>query len=116
MYSGAHERVRRAFLAAFCAGQPCALGGEPLYGPARLLDLAHATDDQGVPLVPPRWLGLSCRKHNRGANSWGRLGKGTDRTPERAAEVKVVESRREAKRARAEFDCVQAEIAAGRDF
>ncbi len=59
-YGKEHERIRRREVAAYRPGQPCALGGEPLYGPPSRLDLAHNEAGTG-------YLGLACRVHNRGA-------------------------------------------------
>ncbi len=63
-YSGPHVTTRRAYTAAFTPGQPCAIGGEPLWRYTRrkwcdLLDLAHDHVNGG-------YLGLACRRHNRG--------------------------------------------------
>jgi len=45
-------------MATWTPGQPCAIGGEPLYDKTKL-DLAHTTDRRG-------WLGLACWDCNRG--------------------------------------------------
>jgi hypothetical protein len=63
-YGGPHVTARTHYTAAFTPGQPCAIGGEPLWHHTRrkwcdLLDLAHDHVNGG-------YLGLSCRKHNRG--------------------------------------------------
>jgi hypothetical protein len=58
-YGQAHRVTRAAAVAAFRFGQPCAIGGEPLCCHPRWLDLAHDHVNGG-------YLGLSCRRHNRG--------------------------------------------------
>lgn len=110
-YSGEHERVRAALVAAYAPGQLCAICHKPMCGAPRFLDLCHRTDELGR--RTGGWLGLGHRACNRSANSWNKLGKGTARTPEQVTQVKARESRRAAKRARAEFDRVQLEIGDG---
>lgn len=58
-YEGAHRRLRQLAVAVYRPGDPCAIGGEPLAGPAAWLDLAHDHVNGG-------YLGLACRRHNRG--------------------------------------------------
>jgi hypothetical protein len=63
-YDGAHVAARAAYVARFRPGQPCAIGGEPLWRHTLrkwcdLLDLAHDHKRGG-------YLGLACRRHNRG--------------------------------------------------
>jgi hypothetical protein len=63
-YGGPHTTARTTAVKAFRPGQPCAIGGEPLWQHTHLkwcdlLDLAHNHQHGG-------YLGLSCRKHNRG--------------------------------------------------
>lgn len=58
-YGGDHRRVRSLAVAAYLIGDPCAIDGEPLTVPARWLDLAHDHVNGG-------YLGLACRRHNRG--------------------------------------------------
>jgi len=57
-YGPDHVRARSLAVAAYQVGDPCAIGGEPLVGPARLLDLAHDNVNGG-------YLGLACRFHDR---------------------------------------------------
>jgi hypothetical protein len=57
-YDSKHNRARERYLAAFAPGQPCAIGGEPLWS-KNDLDLAHNESRTG-------YLGLACQKHNRG--------------------------------------------------
>lgn len=56
-YNADHDHARRQYLAQWTPGQPCAIGGEPLWD-ATKLDLAHNSDRTG-------WLGLACWNHNR---------------------------------------------------
>ena len=67
-YGRQHQLERLAYVAIYRPGQPCAIGGEPLWQPPRLLDLAHDHTNGG-------YLGLACRHHNRtdGARRAGRL-------------------------------------------
>lgn len=63
-YGNPHRTTRDAYVARFIPGQPCAIGGEPLWQHTLrkwcdLLDLAHDHVHGG-------YLGLSCQKHNRG--------------------------------------------------
>ena len=58
-YGHAHRRARALAVARFRQGQPCAISGEPLIGNPKWLDLAHDHVNGG-------YLGLSCRRHNRG--------------------------------------------------
>lgn len=63
-YGRPHQAARSAYVKAFRPGQPCAIGGEALWRHTTrrwcdLLDLAHDHQHGG-------YLGLSCRKHNRG--------------------------------------------------
>jgi len=57
-YGAAHQAERERQLAEWAPGQPCAIGGEPLFDKSRL-DLAHTADRTG-------YLGLACWDHNRG--------------------------------------------------
>jgi hypothetical protein len=59
VYGGAHVRARQMAVARYRPGDPCAIGGEPLTGPTWSLDLAHDHVNGG-------YLGLACRRHNRG--------------------------------------------------
>jgi len=70
-YGGPHQVTRGDYTAAFTPGQPCAIGGEPLWRHTRrkwcdLLDLAHDHVNGG-------YLGLSCQQHNRGHHDKPRL-------------------------------------------
>ncbi len=110
-YSAHHDSVRRLYVERFVVGQPCAIGGEPLMCHPSLLDLAHATDEHGN--RTGGYLGLACRKHNRGANAWGKL----KRTPEGEEPQYVKDERAAAEKrhiatVRGEYDRVQARIAA----
>lgn len=60
-YGAAHQRMRRALLAAFEDGQPCARCGRPMTGD-QPLDLDHTDDRTG-------YLGLSHRRCNRATYS-----------------------------------------------
>jgi hypothetical protein len=68
IYAGDHLRARKLAVAVYRPGDPCAIGGEPLSGPASRLDLAHDHVNGG-------YLGLACRFHNRseGATRGNRL-------------------------------------------
>ena len=71
-YGHTHQQIRLTYIAAFRPGQPCAIGGEELWHHTHLkwcdlLDLAHDHQHGG-------YLGLACRKHNRGEPSLRRLG------------------------------------------
>ena len=59
LYGFGHREIRRHRVAAHRPGDPCAIGGEPLWQPAALLDLAHDHATGGY--LP----GLACRYHNR---------------------------------------------------
>lgn len=60
-YGREHKAMRALYVKAYIPGVTCcALGGEVLTQPARLLDLAHNEDRTAV-------LGLACYKHNRGS-------------------------------------------------
>jgi len=60
IYDYAHRQARLWWVARYRPGDPCAIGGEPLTETdLERLDLAH--DDTR----PGRYLGLSCRFHNR---------------------------------------------------
>lgn len=65
-HGAAHKRARVWYIARYTPGiTRCAIGGEPLTVPleqTRLLDLAHDDADP----TGRTYLGLSCRKHNRG--------------------------------------------------
>ena len=63
-YGKRHDQVRAQLLAAFTPGQPCAIGGEPLYSKDNL-DLAHNETRTG-------WKGLACARHNRNTGNTGR--------------------------------------------
>lgn len=58
-YDAGHRRARSLAVAAYRIGDPCAIGGEPLTVAARWLDMAHDNVNGG-------YLGLACRRHNRG--------------------------------------------------
>jgi hypothetical protein len=59
LYGPGHREIRRQRAAAHRPGNPCAIGGEPLWQPVALLDLAHDHVNGGY--LP----GLACRYHNR---------------------------------------------------
>lgn len=58
VYDAGHWRARKAAVAVYRVGDPCAIGGEPLTVAPEFLDLAHDHVNGG-------YLGLSCRFHNR---------------------------------------------------
>jgi len=58
-YGSSHRALRERRLLLYRPGDPCAIGGEPLTVAARWLDLAHDHVNGG-------YLGLACRRHNRG--------------------------------------------------
>jgi hypothetical protein len=58
-YGNTHAAERKRRLAAHHPGDPCTIGGEPLYDPPEMLDLAHDHVNGGY--LP----GLACRYHNR---------------------------------------------------
>jgi hypothetical protein len=58
VYDAEHWRFRRAAVAVYRVGDPCAIGGEPLTVAPEFLDLAHDHVNGG-------YLGLSCRRCNR---------------------------------------------------
>ncbi|MEQ7124716.1 hypothetical protein ABN034_09335 [Actinopolymorpha sp. B11F2] len=76
-YGAAHKAVRRRLVDMYRPGQPCALCGEQMTDPARLLDLAHSASGT--------WLGLAHRKCNRGdaarIGNRTRVGKAVDPAP-----------------------------------
>jgi hypothetical protein len=59
-YGGTHPTLRKQRVAAHQPGDPCAMGGEPLWQPVELLDVPHDHVNGGY--LP----GLACREHNRG--------------------------------------------------
>jgi hypothetical protein len=59
LYGGDHRGIRKHRVAGHRPGDPCAIGGEPLWQPTALLDLAHDHINGGY--LP----GLACRYHNR---------------------------------------------------
>jgi hypothetical protein len=65
-YGGPHVTTRSEYVAAYHRGQPCAIGGEPLTCDPRWLDLAHDHASGG-------YLGLACRRHNRGHHDKPRM-------------------------------------------
>lgn len=72
-YGRPHQSARDRYVAAFCPGQPCAIGGEELWHHTDrkwcdLLDLAHDHVNGG-------YLGLACRTHNRQEPSLRRQGR-----------------------------------------
>ena len=73
----AHKAARVYYLALYRPGvSRCAIGCEILHQPPRLLDLAHSDDGT-------HYLGLACRRHNRGpgplpgSRGTGRIGNRT---------------------------------------
>lgn len=77
IYDHAHRVRRAAAVAAFVPGQACSIGGEPLYCHPKWLDLAHDHVNGG-------YLGLACRRHNRGEGARrGNWRRGVLRHPER---------------------------------
>jgi hypothetical protein len=58
-YGSPHTQLRKQRTALHQPGDPCAVGGEPLWLPLALLDLAHDHVNGGY--LP----GLACRYHNR---------------------------------------------------
>lgn len=70
-YGNDHQRERERRLAAYRPGDPCAMGGEPLWQPPKELDVPHDHANGGY--LP----GLACRPHNRGEGaSRGNHGRG----------------------------------------
>jgi hypothetical protein len=59
LYGWDHRETRRQRVAQHRPGDQCAVGGEPLWQPPELLDLAHDHVNGGF--LP----GLACRFHNR---------------------------------------------------
>jgi hypothetical protein len=59
VYDAAHAAARVLAVARYRPGDACAIGGERLTVPAAYLDLAHDHVNGG-------YLGLACRRHNRG--------------------------------------------------
>jgi hypothetical protein len=59
LYGWDHRTIRRQRAAVYRPGDICAIGGEPLWQPPALLDLAHDHVNGGY--LP----GLACRFHNR---------------------------------------------------
>jgi hypothetical protein len=59
VYGGAHVRARALAVARYRPGDRCAIGGEVLAVFSGELDLAHDHVNGG-------YLGLACRRHNRG--------------------------------------------------
>jgi hypothetical protein len=110
-YGGVHQRVRKALLAAYRPGQPCARCGEPTCPPASALHLDHETDAQGR--QTGRYLGLSHARCNVAANAYNKLGRAAGRDPQRQREAEARNARRELREGRAELGRVQAAIAAG---
>ena len=58
-YGSPHVRLQKQRKAQHRPGDPCAIGGEPLWVPVAMLDLAHDHINGGY--LP----GLACRYHNR---------------------------------------------------
>jgi hypothetical protein len=59
VYGAAHVQAREAAVVRYRPGDRCAIGGEVLMVAAAELDLAHDNVNGG-------YLGLACRRHNRG--------------------------------------------------
>ena len=108
-----HKRSRAWWAARYVPGRTrCAIGGEVLVQPVRLLDLAHDPAD------PSRYLGLACRKHNRAdplryagkPHPWSKAGRATrraqqlddvdDRELERRERIEQREAERRARQQR----------------
>jgi len=58
-YGSSHQRIRAQRVRIYRPGDICAIGGERLYQPPHMLDLAHDHTHGGY--LP----GLACRRHNR---------------------------------------------------
>ena len=58
-YGSPHAGIRKQRALRHRPGDPCAIGGEPLWQPVAMLDLAHDHVNGGY--LP----GLACRYHNR---------------------------------------------------
>jgi hypothetical protein len=114
-YSGEHERVRAALVAAYSPGQLCPICRKPMFGPARSLDLAHKVDELGR--RTGGWSGLAHAKCNRADNAWNWRGRqaqaDAQRSPQDTRERNARASRRAFKDGRRAFDEIQRLIAAG---
>lgn len=118
-YGGDHKRLRKTLIeSGLWIGQPCSLCGEPMW-PGQKLDLGHACDAAGRS-IPGRYTGLQHSRCNQGAggqvNPWGVRTRAAAaraaRSPQRVAAIEDAAARKTRKQERAEWDRVQAAIAA----
>ena len=58
-YGSRHQALRKRLLLRWRPGDPCARCGQPMWGPAAMIDLGHTADRTG-------YTGLEHRRCNRG--------------------------------------------------
>lgn len=118
LYRELHDRIRRELLAALVPGQPCPVCRKPMF-PGQRLHLGHADDEAGYS-IPGRYVGLvhgACNESKGGAvNPYGTRQRAAaaraGRSPDQTAAIASAKARKQRRQFRAEFDAVQAEIAA----